>query len=158
MFSTFELDREKKKLGPNWVVLGVTLVVVLAAAGVVFYLVSKPAGKGSAPAAASVAQSKADPVHDLRFVRATMGKDPTGNSAVWSVVLKNSSFAYTYSAIRYETSYLGADSAPILVNQGTISTTLDPGEEKSSEFLDALYPSGTARYKIRVTGATSAAN
>jgi len=86
-----------------------------------------------------------------------MNKDRTGTMAVWLVTIENKSTVYSYSAIKYETTYVGADNNAILINKGTIAATLAPGEQKNSEISDALYPAGTAWYKLRITGATPAA-
>jgi hypothetical protein len=154
----FEPDQDKKESSTSRLWLTVFLVVALAAVGIVFYKMSKPTGKGPGPASSSAAvpaKGDANPVHDLKILRAAMGKDRTGVTAVWSVVLENKSTTYTYSDIHYETSYIAADNTPVLINQGTLSATLGPGEQTTSDIRDALYPAGTAWYKFRITGASS---
>jgi hypothetical protein len=94
-------------------------------------------------------------MHDLKILRAVMGKDPTGTTAVWSVELENRSNAYTYSNIQYQTTYIGANEVTLLVNQGTIAISIAPGDSKTSQIRDALYPAGTAVYNFRITGAQS---
>lgn len=84
-----------------------------------------------------------------------MNKDRTGTTAVWLVSIENRSASYTYSNIQYETTYVGANNDAILINKGTIASSIGPGDQKDSEINDALYPSGTAWYKIRITGATA---
>jgi hypothetical protein len=156
----FELEQEQRKSGTGKYWLSAVILAALIVAGFVYYRTSKPTSKGPAPATASVAlpaNSNADPVHDLKVLRTHLGKDAAGITAVWSVSLQNKSQAYTYSNIRYETKYLGANNVPILVNQGTLPVTLGPGEETTSEFRDALYPSDTVLYNFRITGATPAA-
>ena len=106
----------------------------------------------SAPVAAAPA-APADPIHDLKIVRVTMSKDPTGTTAVWLVTLQNKSNAYTYSNIRYETNYIGANDKPILVNQGSIAESYTPGDEHNSQIRDTLYPNGTAWYKFKIVDA-----
>jgi hypothetical protein len=76
---------------------------------------------------------------------------------MWSVDIKNSSPDYTYSNIAYETTYAGADNSILGTNQGKIAAvSIGPGEEQTANFRDALYPAGTAWYKIKITGATAA--
>lgn len=121
-------------------------------------MMSRSAAKGPASAAAPVAaKGNADPVHDLKVVRATMDKDRLGTTAIWLVEIQNKSTQFAYSDIKYETTYIGADNQAVLVNQGTISANIGPGDQKKSQITDALYPAGTAWYKFRITGATPAA-
>ncbi len=153
----FEPVQGTKQTNMNRLWISIFLIVALAVVGTVLYTMSKRTAEGPAPATASVAApapGKADAVHDLKVVRATMGKDSTGTTAVWSVAIENRSADYTYGDIHYETSYIGADNRPLLVNQGTISMTIGPGAQKSAEVPDALYPAATAWYKFRITGAT----
>ena len=140
-----------------------TLFAVVAAAAVVgvLYTTSKPGGKPAAPvtaaAAAPATAGKADAVHDLKILSARMEKDSTGTTAVWLVDIDNKSKAYAYSSIEYETTYVGADNAALLVNKGKIPFNLAPGEERNTQIRDVLYPAGTAWYKFRITGATPSA-
>jgi hypothetical protein len=134
--------------------IGVGIVVVLAVAvGTLVYMNSKGSAKGPAPAA-TPASAKADPVHDLQVVTAKMDKDLTGTMAMWTVEIKNGSLDFTYNNIGYETTYVGADNKVLLVNQGKIPDSIGPREDHSAQFRDALYPSGVAWFKIRITGAT----
>jgi hypothetical protein len=160
MFEATQAESQSSSKGP-WMVI--FLVVALVVGGGLLYVMSrkdavKALSPASAPAAANVAApaGNADPVHDLKIHAATMEKDRTGTTAVWLVTIENKSSAYTYTAIKYETSYIGADNTPVLVNQGTLADRIAPGEEIKSEFRDALYPAGTAWYKFRITGATPA--
>src|SRR5258708_24125506 len=121
-------------------------------AGVALYFITKQGAKQPA-AAAAVPTAPADPIHDLKIIRATMNKDPTGTTAVWLVTLQNKSTAYTYSNIRYETNYIGANDKPILVNQGSIADSFTPGDEHNSQIRDTLYPNGTAWYKFKIVDA-----
>ena len=154
----FEPSQEQQQAGRKRVQLSVILVAgFLAVSGALFYM-SRRSAKPQAPPAASAAapvKGEADPVHDLKIQRATMDKDRTGTIAVWLVSIENRSTVYTYSAIRYETEYIGADNKPILVNQGTIPITIGAGQLLNREVRDALYPTGTAWYKFKITGAKS---
>src|ERR1700687_1153766 len=159
MFEAAQGESQSSSKGP-WMVI--FLAVALVVGGGLLYVMSKkqavkPLSPAAAPAAAKATPAgNAPPLHDLKVHSATMDKDRTGTTAVWLVTIENKSSAYTYSAIKYETSYIGADNTPVLVNQGTIADSIGPGEEKKSEFRDALYPAGTAWYKFRITGATPA--
>jgi len=82
-----------------------------------------------------------------------MQKDSFGTTAVWLVSLANQSDKFTYSEITYQTEYVGADNRLILQNQGTITGSIAPNEEHSTEIRDTAYPSGTAWYRFKVTGA-----
>jgi uncharacterized protein YpmB len=153
----FEAVQDKKEASTSRLWISIVVIVVLVVVGAVMYTMSKSTAKGPASGAAAVAApTNADAVKDLKIVRATMGKDRDGMTAVWSVTLEDRSDTYTYSGIRYEASYIGADNNAVLVNQGTISMTIGPGEQRSSEIRDALYPAATAWYKFRITGATPA--
>jgi hypothetical protein len=154
----FEESQEPKPSAVSkslWAAFAV-VVIAIAVGGYLFISKAK-ANKPSPVVAAAPAQPSgpADPVHDLRFQRATMDKDRTGTTAVWFVSIENRSASYTYSNIQYETTYVGANNNAILINKGTIPVTIEPGGQKSAEVNDALYPAGTAWYKIRITGATS---
>lgn len=153
----FEAVEDKKEASTSRLWVSILIVVVLAVVGTVIYMMSKAPAKGPASGAAAVAApTNADAVKDLKIVRATMGKDRDGMTALWSVTLENKSETYTYSGIRYEASYIGADNNAVLVNQGAISMTIGPGEQRSSEIRDTLYPAATAWYKFRITGGTPA--
>ena len=156
----FEDSEEvEKSTAPKgmWVGLAVVAVVLIAAAALYFRSTHSQRASASTKSSAAVqAQLKdADPVRDLKVQRATMDKDRTGTTAVWLVSIENKSPSYAYSQIQYETTYVGPDNTAILINKGTITTTIFPGDQKSSEINDALYPAGTAWFKFRITGATA---
>jgi len=148
----FEPPKEQQQESSKTLWIGVAVVVAVLAGGALFYM-SQHGEKAPAATMPAAAAGPADPVHDLKIQRATMDKDPTGTVAVWLVSIENRSSSYAYSNIQYETTYIGADSKPILVNQGTIPITIGPGEELNREVRDALYPSGTAWFKFKITGA-----
>ena len=156
----FEAVEEKKEANSNRLWIGVALFAALAVGGTLFYMMSGGAAKSpasTATPAAATAKADADPVHDLKIFRATMDKDRMGTTAVWSLIIENRSKVYSYSEIKYEASYIGANNRPLLINTGTISATIEPGDQKTSELRDALYPAGTSWYKFRITGATPTA-
>jgi hypothetical protein len=155
----FEEPQKAKSAAPKGLWVGIVVVGIVAAVGAYFYSSSKAsANKQTSIATGAAAQVKdADPVRDLKVQRTTMSKDRTGTTAVWLVTIENKSATYGYSNIQYETTYVGADNNAILINKGTIATTIAPGEQKNSEINDALYPAGTAWYKLRITGATASA-
>src|SRR6266571_7692768 len=151
----FETPEEVKQKEPKGFWIGIIVVVIIVMTGTLFY--SKYRGAVQRATAAAQVKGPADPVHDLKVLRATMNKDRTGTTAVWLVTIENKSPVYSYGKIQYETSYVGADNNAILINKGTIPATIGPGEQKNSEINDALYPAGTAWYRLKITGATPAA-
>jgi Na+-translocating ferredoxin:NAD+ oxidoreductase RnfG subunit len=156
----FEDSEEvEKSTAPKGMWVGLAVVAVILIAGAYFFFRSKGVlGKQASAQSSAAMQAQikdADAVRDLKVQRATMNKDRTGTTAVWLVSIENKSASYTYSNIQYETTYVGANNDAILINKGTIPATIQPGEQKSSEINDALYPAGTAWYKIRITGATA---
>ncbi|HKV04166.1 MAG TPA: hypothetical protein VJO53_03545 [Candidatus Acidoferrales bacterium] len=154
----FEASQQSEQSSKSSWLIAILIIVVLAVVGTLAYRNSKSSTKTEAPAAAApkaTAQSNADAVKDLHIVNAKMDKDYTGTTAVWSVDLKNESSTFTYSQIAYETTYAGADNSILAQNHGTMALSLAPGDEESTQFRDALYPSGTAWFKFRVTGAAS---
>jgi hypothetical protein len=157
----FEAAQEPKQSSANRMWMAIFVVAAAAAVVAVVYTTSrsgKPPASVNAAAAAPVPAGKADPVRDLKILSARMEKDRTGTTAVWLVDVDNKSNAYTYSSIQYETTYVGADNAALLVNKGTIPFNLSPGEERNTQIRDVLYPAGTAWYKFRITGATPTAH
>jgi hypothetical protein len=149
-------QKEKSGNAGMWIGVAVVLVVALALG---WYVMKPKEGAKSETAATSASAgtpvANADAVHDLRVVNVKMDKDPTGTVAVWSVDVRNMSRAYTYKDIGYQTTYIGADNSVLLQNTGKINLSLDPGEEQTTQFRDALYPSGTAIFKFVVTGASA---
>jgi len=153
----FEVPVDKQESKLEYERIGISVLVLLLIAGAAFYFLSKQSARQqSAPVAAAPA-APADPIHDLKIVRVTMSKDPTGTTAIWLVTLQNKSNAYTYSNIRYETNYIGPNDTPILVNQGSIADSFTPGDEHNSQIRDTLYPNGTAWYKFKIVDAKASA-
>jgi hypothetical protein len=154
----FEAAQEQKQSNANRILVTIFVVIAAAAIAGVLYTTSKSGSKPTTPvtaaAAAPVAVGKAEAVHDLKILNARMEKDRSGTTAVWLVDIDNKSKTYSYSSIQYETTYVGANNAALLVNKGTIPFNLSPGEERNSQIRDVLYPEGTAWYKFRITGAT----
>jgi hypothetical protein len=153
----FEGSEGTKSSASMGVWAGFAVIAAAIAFGGYVFISKAKASKPSPVAAAASAQpvGNADPVHDLKVQRATMSKDRTGTTAVWLVSIENKSASYSYSNIQYETTYVGANNNAILINKGTIAATIEPGGQKNSEINDALYPAGTAWYKIRIMGATA---
>jgi len=150
----FETPQEVKPSASKglWIVVAIAVVVLGAAA----YFFVETRGGGNKPGPTAQAKGPADPVHDLKIQRATMAKHRNGTMSVWSVSLENKSSAYTYSKIKYETTYIGGDGRVLMSNTGTLGEAIGPGEEKSYEANDPLYPDGTARYNFKITSASSA--
>src|SRR5260370_22123508 len=120
----FENPEEVKQKEPKGLWIGIIVVVIIVTTGTLFYVKYRGgAQRTTAASAAAQAKGPADPVHDLKVLRATMNKDRTGTTAVWLVTIENKPPAYTYSKIQYETSYVGADNNAILINKGTIQAS-----------------------------------
>ena len=149
------VDKQESKLGYERIGISVLVLVVIAAA--TFYFLTKQSAKQQPAPVAAAPTAPADPVHDLKIVRVTMNKDPMGTTAVWLVTLQNKSAGYTYTNIRYETSYIGADDKPIVVNKGSIADSFGPGDTHNSQIRDTLYPNGTAWYKFKIVDAKASA-
>jgi hypothetical protein len=155
----FETPKEVKPDASKGLWIGITVVILLGAVGVYFFQAGRGDAKKSSVASGATAPVKgdSDPVRDLRIQRASMSKDRNGTMSVWSVSLENKSAGYRYSSIKYETTYIGGDGRVLMVNKGTFADNIAPGEEKSFQANDPLYPEGTARYNFKITGATPAA-
>jgi hypothetical protein len=154
----FETPKEIKPEASKGLWIGIVVAVAVVVLGGSAYFIVGSRGKlnqSTATRTAKTPSKPADPEHDLRLQSATMTKDRTGTTAVWLVTIENKSADYTYSNIAYETTYVGANNAVILVNKGTLKKTLAPGDEENSEINDVLYPNGTAWYKFRITGASA---
>jgi len=156
MFEATQKDQETRKSGTIIIIM---IVVVLVIFGALAYKYSSFGSKSAAPAAAAQATGKpvanADPTHDLRITDTKMDKDYSGTTAQWLVNVRNTSPSLTYSHIQYETTYGGADNSVLATNKGEMNATLGPGESQSVQFRDTLYPSGTAWYRVKITGATA---
>ncbi len=152
----FEVPQSKEKSGGAVLYIVIAIVIVAVVGGAWFYLNSKDTATPAAPAAAAAApQANADPTHDLRIVSSQMVKDYSGTAAMWTIELRNQSSTYAYSDIAFETTYAGADNTTLATNHGTIpSFTLGPGESEQAQFRDSPFPSATALFKVRITGAT----
>jgi hypothetical protein len=155
MFEATQKDKEATRMGS---IIIVAIVVVLAIVGGLAYKYSggSKAATSAAPSANAAAAIKdADPARDLRFLSTKMDKDYTGTTAEWLVDLKNASPTLTYSHIKYETTYGAGDNTVLLVNRGEMNATVGPGEDQTVQFRDALYPTGTVWFRVKVTGATA---
>jgi hypothetical protein len=151
----FEGSQEAKSSASMGMWTGVGVVALAISIGGYMFISKAKSTKPGPLVVAQAAQptGPADPVRDLKVQHATMGKDRTGTTAVWVVNIENKSASYTYGNIEYETTYVGANNTAILINKGTINASIEPGGQRNSEINDALYPAGTAWYKIRITGA-----
>jgi hypothetical protein len=146
----------KETSGGSGLLIAACVIVVLAVVGTLAYLNKGPAKSSEASAAGASSMPtglKGDPVKDLHIASATMDKDYTGTTAVWSVQIKNQSSVYTYSNIGYQTSYFGSDNSILVQNKGKITLSLAPGEGQTTQFRDVLYPDSTAWYRFTVVGA-----
>jgi len=154
----FEEPQKTKESSSKGYLAGIAVLALLAAVGIYFFMQSRSgAGKQAAGAAvANVSLKDADAVRDLKMQRATMNKDRNGAMTVWAVSIENKSNSFSYSKIKYETTYVGADNSVLMVNQGTIPDTVGPGEQTTLQANDPLYPPATATYRFKITGATAA--
>jgi DNA-binding cell septation regulator SpoVG len=143
-------EQETKKM--RELIGAATLAIILVV--VVFYFTSQRGAVGPVASATPAAPCAADPVNDLTVVDAKMDKDRTGTTAVWIVRLRNKSRGCAYASVAFETTYIRADDSVVAVNKGTLPGTIAPGEEKGyPEFRDILFPTGTAWFRFKVTGA-----
>ena len=154
----FEEPKEIKESSLNGLFIGIVVIVLAAAVGGYFFVQSRSSANKEAAAAAGPRASlkDADAVRDLKIQRATMNKDRNGAMTVWAVSVENKSNIFSYSKIKYETTYVGADNRVLMVSQGTIADTVGPGEQTTLQANDPLYPPGTATYRFKITGATAA--
>jgi hypothetical protein len=154
----FEEPKEIKESSLNGLFIGIVVIVLAAAVGGYFFVQSRSSANKEAAAAAGpgVSLKDADAVRDLKIQRATMNKDRLGAMTVWAVSVANKSNSFSYSKIKYETTYVGADNSVLMVNQGTIADTVGPGEQSTLQANDPLFPAGTATYRFKITGATAA--
>jgi len=151
----FEAPQPKEKPSHTGMWIGIAVVVIVVAIGVFFVTSSgnKNATTSSDAAAPVATNAKADPMNDLRVTSAKM--ENSAGTAVWLIDVRNRSNSHGYSHIAYETTYGAADGSVIAVNHGEIPGSIGPGEEQNEQVRDAAYPSQTAWYKVKITGATA---
>jgi len=159
MFEELEKEEKGEKEERNKLLLMMAYIVGgLIIVGVLAYFLTRGSSKTAPPvqSVAAARQTAADPVKDLKIVRAVMGKDPTGIRVMWSVQLRNKSAVYTYSDIQYEARFLGPDGGTRSASRDTIKTSIAPGEEKKfPPFLDGVYDANASTYQFVIVGATS---
>ena len=160
MFETIQPESNASS-GTGKIVAGV-IVVVLVAFGVLYftYLRQEPAPgaasqSAAAPTPAAMGDETAEPLRDLQILKYNLGRDQqTQTMAMWDIQLANRSRAFTYRNIEYATNYYDASDNLLYSNTGTISQPLEPmGQQAFSRINDGLYPVGTVRYTIQITGA-----
>lgn len=152
-----EQQEEDQQSSRRGTIILISVVVVLAIVGTLVYLDSKGYLRSTATSAANTASApvalKGDPVKDLHIVSPpTMVKDDAGTAA-WLVDLRNESQTLTYSHIKYETIYGGANQSVITQNDGEMSVTLAPGEEQNVQFKDIQYPDNLQWFRVKITDA-----
>jgi hypothetical protein len=153
----FEPPQEKQPVNKTPLWIGLAIAILAVGAILVFMMGKKDAASNAATSASASAApiGQADAVHDLKIQRAVMDKDPSGTTAIWVISIENKSPSYAYSKIEYETSYMGADGKVIVSNSGRLPISISPRDTINTQLRDVTYPSGTARYRIRVTSAAS---
>ncbi len=144
-------------------VIGGVIVVVLVLLAVVYFAFLRGASSPSATAGATTAATtkaaatgeKPDPMKDLTILHFNLGRDKaTQTMAIWDIQVQNRSRAYGYKNLKYATNYYNAQDALVYHNEGTLSDTVDPGDQHTyTEINDGLYPVGTTRYTIEIKGA-----
>jgi hypothetical protein len=150
MFEVPKDEQETKKM--RELIGAATLVIILVV--VVLYFTSRGGTLGPMGSATPAAPCAPDPINDLTVVDAKMDKDRTGTTALWVVRLRNKSSGCVYTSVEYETTYIRADDSVVAVNKGTLPGTIEPGEQKGyPEFRDILFPTGTAWFRFKITGA-----
>jgi hypothetical protein len=150
----FEVPHEKPGGGMKTLWIGLVVVALVAVVGGALFLRQAPEETEAAPA---VDLSQADPLNDLKVNRAAMDRDPTGTRAVWTVSIQNDS-PYTYTNIKYETTYVDAGENVIATNEGTLPGSVGPRQQRTiSDLQDILWPEGTVSFRFRLTDATPTA-
>jgi len=150
----FEDPLAKEKTGHHKYWIDILVVAGILALLIGYRMFTKgPAKQNVRTATAAADVSTADPVKDLKIQRATMQKDSIGATALWSITLVNKSDKFTYTAIAYQTDYMGGDNHILVENKGTITATISPNAQGSYEIRDVAYPAGTAWFNFKVTGA-----
>jgi len=154
----FEEQREEDQQSTRrGTIVVISIVVVLVIVSTLVYLDSKGYLKSTATNAASntpaAAVLNADPAKDLHIIsEPTMVKDDSG-AAAWLVDLRNESQTLTYTHIKYQTIYGGANQSVLSQNSGEMSVTLAPGEEQNVQFKDIQYPDNLQWFRVKITGA-----
>jgi len=149
----FEVPKDTEETKKMRLLIGSAVVVVVLVLTAI-YLVPRRGAEGPPVSAATAVKCTPDPVKDLKVDTAKMDKDYTGTWAVWAVNIHNNSAGCAYASIEYETTYVRADDTVLVVNKGTLTGRIGPGEERDfPEMRDVLFPTGTALYRFKITGA-----
>ncbi len=142
--------------------VGAAVAVVLVVIVVVYfvYLRQEPAATPAGPAGQTAAGAAAgeagtpDPMRDLAILKFNLGRDQTQTMAMWDIQLANRSRSHGYKDIQYATNYYNNDGALLYHNEGTLSESLEPGDQRTiSQINDGLYPVGTTRFTIEIKDA-----
>jgi hypothetical protein len=152
-----EEEKEKTQSRKKRLWIGACIIAALVVVIALVYVISGPRTKAPVrvqPRAPAGQTAAADALHDLRLVRAVMGKDVSGLRVLWSVQLRNRSAVYTYSDIQYEASYITVDGKLLSVVRDTIKDSIGPGEEKTiPQFVDGLYDARASTFQFLIQGA-----
>jgi hypothetical protein len=158
----FENAQTESSSGSGKIIGGVVVVVAVLLAAVYFLFLrgTGPANgggaAGSASAKAAATGEKPDPMKDLTILHFNLGRDQaTQTMAIWDIQVQNRNHGgYGYKNLKYATNYYNGQDALVYHNVGTLSDTVDPGDQHTySQINDGLYPVGTTRYTIELTGA-----
>jgi len=163
MFEEFEAE-EKGQAQERNKLLKMTAIIVaaLAVVGAIIYISTRGHASSAAQPAQHVAatptgQAAANPVKDLKIIKAVMGRDPSGLRVMWSVQLKNQSPAYTYSNIQYQASFIGPDGSTTSSSRDTIKDSIAAGDEKKfPDFIGGVYDANASTYQFVIISADSA--
>jgi hypothetical protein len=158
----FENAQTESSSGSGKIIGGV-VVVVAVLLGAVYFLFLRGTGPangggagGAAGAKAAASGEKPDPMKDLTILHFNLGRDQaTQTMAIWDIQVQNRNHGgYGYKNLKYATNYYNAQDQPVYHNEGTLSDTVDPGDQHTySQINDGLYPVGTTRYTIELKGA-----
>ena len=154
---------ESSKTG---LIVGGTIVVVMAAFGIYYLTHLSQAPEGTpAPAAGAAAPARptatpediaaANPLIDLQIVQNNLGRDnQTQTMAIWTVRVVNRNRTVAYRNIQYETNYYGAQQNLLSTRGGTFPEPMAPGDQKTfGSVNDGLYPPGTVSFTIGIKSA-----
>lgn len=154
----FETSQQDQSSGSGKIVGGVIAVIAVILVAAYFMWFNVPhQSTVNAPAAGdqAAANAEAKPLEDMKIIKMNLRRDDaTQTQAVWDIQVANNSKTFAYKNLKYSTKYYNAEGAVVGQNQGTLDGIVQSADQFSfSGVNDGLYPVGTARYTVELTGA-----